>query len=143
MAIDKLLVTRKIALILGDLTEVERLAQLDRSEFLSGRIHQLVAERVLERIIGRMIDINYHVITEQEGLPPKDFHESFTRLATLKVLPVELAHALAPAAGLRNRLAHEYNEIDYRKIHEALRETRANVPRYLDAVRTLLEGIHG
>lgn len=98
MAIDKLLVTRKIALILGDLKEVERLAQLDRGEFVSGRIHQLVAERLLERIIGRMIDINYHLITEREGVPPKDFHESFIRLATLQVLPAELARALAPAA---------------------------------------------
>lgn len=138
MAIDKLLVTRKIALILGDLKEVERLAALVPAEFLSGRIHQLVAERVLERIIGRMIDINYHVITEREGLPPKDFHESFTKMGTLKLLPVQLAQAMAPAAGLRNRLAHEYNEIDYQKIYEALGETRANVPRYLEALQPLL-----
>ena len=138
MAIDKLLVTRKIALILDDLKQLEPVARLDRPEFVAGRIHQLVAERLLERIIGRMIDINYHVITERDGLPPKDFHESFTKLAKLGVLLGDLAHALAPAAGLRNRLAHEYNEIDYVKLHEALGEARANVPRYLEAIQTLL-----
>ncbi len=69
----------------------------------------MIAERLLERIIGRMIDVNYHILTEHEGVPPKDFHESFTQLARVGVLPAELAHALAPAAGLRNRLAHEYN----------------------------------
>lgn len=139
MAINRLLVTRKIALILGDLKDVERLARLDRSEFLADRVHQLVAERLLERIIGRMIDINYHIVTEREGVPPKDFYESFTRLGKLGVVPAELAGALAPAAGLRNRLAHEYNEIDNQKIHEALGASRTNVPRYLEAVRAFLE----
>lgn len=102
-------------------------------------MHQLVAERLLERIIGRMIDINYHVVTERDGLPPKDLYESFTRLADLGVLTRELADDIAPAAGLRNRLAHEYNEIDHRKIYEAVGRTLNQVPRYLEAVQRSLE----
>lgn len=140
MAIDRLLVTRKTALILGDLPDVERLARLDRAAFMADRTHQMVAERLLERVIGRMIDINYHILTERDGVPPKDFHESFTKLGRAGVLPVQLAQAMAPAAGLRNRLAHEYNEIDYQKIHEALGESSANIPRYLEAVRAFVEG---
>lgn len=129
-----------MALILDDMTEVERLAQVDRSEFLGDTVHQLVAERLLERIIGRMIDINYHIVTEQDGVPPRDFHHSFTKLAKLGVLPTELAETLAPAAGLRNRLANEYNQIDHRKIHEALGDVVTNVPRYLEAVEAAVEG---
>lgn len=139
MPVDKLLVTRKIALILGDLRELQPLAKLESDEFRSNRVHQLVAERLLERMIGRMIDINYHVITEREGLPPKDFYESFTHLAGLKILPPDLAGAMAPAAGLRNRLAHEYNELDYGKIYDAIQDALANVPRYLEAVEASLE----
>jgi uncharacterized protein YutE (UPF0331/DUF86 family) len=135
---DELLVRRKSALILNDLKEVERLARLSRAEFLADRAHQLVAERLLERIIGRMIDINYHIATERDGVPPPDFYQPFTRLAQLGVLPAELAHALAPAAGLRNRLAHEYNEIDYDKIYEALGDLLVNVPRFLEAVEAAL-----
>ncbi len=127
-----------MALILDDMKEVERLAQVARSEFLGETVHQLVAERLLERIIGRMIDINYHIVTERDGVPPRDFYQSFTKLAKLGVLPGELADTLAPAAGLRNRLAHEYNEIDHGKIYEALGDTLLNVPRYLDAVETAL-----
>jgi uncharacterized protein YutE (UPF0331/DUF86 family) len=138
MPLDKLLLRRKAALILGDMKDVERLAKLPRAEFLTDRTHQLVAERLLERIIGRMIDINYHVVTERDGVPPKDFYQSFIELARLGVLPAELASALAPAAGLRNRLAHEYNEIDQGKIHEALNEVLTNVPRFLQAVEAAL-----
>lgn len=135
---DKLLIRRKSALILGDLKEVERLAQLTGAEFLADRAHQLVAERLLERIIGRMIDINYHIVTDRDGVPPPDFYQSFTKLAQLGVLPGELAQALAPAAGLRNRLAHEYNEIDHGKIYQALGEVLSNVPRFLQAVEAAL-----
>lgn len=138
MPIDKLLVTRKISLILEDLKDLESLSRLSRTEYLSNRIHQLVAERLLERIVGRMIDINYHLIAEQAGLPPKDFYESFTKLGSLGILSRELASDLAPAAGLRNRLAHEYNEIDHQRVYDAVGRTLAQVPRYLEAVQAFL-----
>ncbi len=139
MPVDQLLVSRKIALILGDLKELERLGDVSRDEFLANRTHQLVAERLLEVMIGRMIDINYHLITERDGLPPKDFYESFTKLAPLHILPPELASAMASAAGLRNRLAHEYNEMDYGKLYEAISDALQKGPRYLEAVEASLE----
>ena len=138
MSVDPVLVRRKMALILADMKDVDRLSRTPRDVFLADRTHQLVAERVLERIIGRMIDVNYHVITEREGIPPHDFHQSFTGMARLGVLSTDLARALAPSAGLRNRLAHEYNEIDHGLVYDALGTARANVPRYLEAVEAAL-----
>lgn len=139
MPIDKRLVTRKIALKLEDLKDLEALSGLSQAEFLASKTHQLVAGRLLERIIGRMIDINYHLITERDTLPPKDFYESFVRLAPLGGTSRELAEELVPTAGLRNRLAHEYNEIDHRKVHEAIALILVQVPRYLEAVQAFLE----
>lgn len=141
MPIDKVLVTRKIAFILEDLDYLAPLGQLIRTQFLSSMTHQLVAERLLERIIGRMIDINYHVVSERDGLPPKDFYESFVRLGGLGILSAGLANELAPAAGLRNRLAHEYNEIDREKIYEAIGDTLSRAPRYLEAIQRFLDSI--
>ena len=135
MPVDKRLIRRKIALVLEDMKGIERLAQVDRSEFLDDTVHQLVAERLLERVIGRMIDINYHIVTERDGVPPRDFYLSFTKLAKLGVLSGELADALAPAAGLRNRLAHEYN---HGLVYEALGDVLSSVPRYLEAVEASL-----
>ena len=42
-------------------------------------------------------------------------HASFTRLAELGVLDAEFARRIARAAGLRNRLVHEYEDIDPRR----------------------------
>jgi len=136
--IDATLITRKAVLITEDLKVVDRYAGLELSEYLSDRLNQLAAERCLERIINRMIDINYHVITERGNPPPRDYFESFLGLGQLGVLPMDFARALAPVAGLRNRLVHEYNELDHAKIHEALRSASRDVPLYLAHITRIL-----
>lgn len=97
-----------------------------------------MAERFLERIIGRMIDINYHVISEQTLSAPSDYHSSFTRLEKLNILKDEDAARFSKLAGLRNRLSHEYNGIDEKIIYEALREVAAELPSYIEAVKTFI-----
>ena len=56
-----------------------------------------------------MIDINYHLLIEAGKPPPADYHESFVKLTRLGVLPREFAAQIAACAGLRNRIAHEYD----------------------------------
>lgn len=141
--IDPELVTRKIALITGDLIELQGLAAKSRDEYLGSVHDQLVAERLLERIIGRMIDINYHLITETGHPPPSDYYESFVRLGALQVLPPDFARRIAACAGLRNRLVHEYDQIDPAKVYEALRETAADLPAYLRHVHQYVEKSSG
>lgn len=55
------------------------------------------------------------------------------------MLPLEFAREIALAAGLRNRLVHEYDEIDPRKLHEALQTAVKQIPVYLEAVRKFTE----
>ncbi len=80
--IDPVLVTRKISLIAGDLRAAEPLARLSLEEYLRDPINEVAVERYLERLIGRMIDINYHVVTEMGHPPPKDYFE-FTHHLTV------------------------------------------------------------
>lgn len=129
--IDRTLVTRKAVLIAEDMKLVDRYAALELAEYLAERLNELAAERCLERIIGRMIDINFHVITEAGNAPPRDYFDCFIQMGRLGVLPIDFATALAPMAGLRNRLVHEYNDLDSSKIHEALRSASRDVPVYL------------
>lgn len=136
--IDPELITRKLTLILQDLPPLTDLARKSQAEYLSDPIHQVLAERYVERTVGRMIDVNYHLITESGHAPPKDYHESFVSLGTLKILPVEFARALAAAAGLRNRIVHEYDEIDPAKLHEALQVAVREIPLYADAIHRAL-----
>ena len=89
--VDRDLVTRKIALIVEDLRAVTPIAQKPLDDYLASATDEIVTERYLERMIGRMIDINYHLITEAGHAPPRDYYESFTQLAKLGILPPALA----------------------------------------------------
>jgi len=89
-------------------------------EDLGGRFDEVLAERFLERLIGRMIDINYHRITESGHPPPKDYDESFLHLGRLDILPPDLARRIAACAGLRNWIVHEYDDIDPARVYEGL-----------------------
>src|SRR3989338_2216902 len=110
MPIDKKLINRKITLINNDLKSLKALSKLSLKTYLSKAEYEAMAERYLERVIGRMIDINYHVLSEKENEIPTNFYNSFISLGKKKYLPPKLAKVMANSAGLRNRLAHEYDE---------------------------------
>jgi len=131
MPIDKKLISRKISLINNDLKNLKALSKLSLKTYLSKTEYEALAERYLERIIGRMIDINYHILSEKENKIPTDFYNSFIELGKKKYLPLKLAGTMANSAGLRNRLAHEYDEIDAKKVFEAMKSCLKDVPKYL------------
>jgi uncharacterized protein YutE (UPF0331/DUF86 family) len=139
--IDSRLITRKLLLIGKDLPEIQQLANCDIQEYLRDPHAEVLAERYLERIIGRMIDINYHLITESGSLPPVDYHQSFLQLGELGVLAPEFARRLSSCAGLRNRIAHEYEAIDPLRVHAALQDAAADFPVYMRHVEAFLTAL--
>jgi uncharacterized protein YutE (UPF0331/DUF86 family) len=129
--IDKELVTRKIVLINEDLKPLGQLASRALADYVASPTDEVLAERYLERIIVRMIDINYHVLTESGQPPPRDYYDSFTALAGIGMLEPDFATRIAACAGLRNRIAHEYETIDPVRVHEALQSAVRDIPAYL------------
>lgn len=138
MTVDRILVTRKLTLIAGDLDALAGVASTSREAFLEDSYGQRVAERLLERMIGRMIDVNYHLLVEQGHPPPADYFTSFVKLADLGVVDAAFGRRLAPAAGLRNRLVHEYEEVDPGKLFDALAPSRTDIWEYVRAVEGYL-----
>jgi len=136
--IDAELVTRKIVLITRDLTALEPIAQRGQPGFLADPTNEALAERYLERMIGRMIDINYHLITETGNPPPADYYGSFTELGGIGALDPETARRLASSAGLRNRIVHEYDELDPKRIFEAVQASLRDIPEYLRQVNAFV-----
>ena len=139
MSVDRKLVIRKISLAGQDLKRLKPLSLLSLKKYQAKYENEILAERYLERIIGRIIDINYHLITGSGNLPPKDYFESFTILGELKILPGELARKLAKLAGLRNRLAHEYNGIDKKKVFQIAKSCYSDLPPYFKSIKRFID----
>lgn len=136
--IDRELVTRKIVLISGDLEELRKLASSGVEAYLADPYKEILAERFLGRMVSRMIDINYHIITGSEKPPPKDYYDSFTELGKMGILDPKFAARIASSAGLRNRIIHEYDDIDPVKVFEAIQSALADLPIYLKAVLSFI-----
>jgi uncharacterized protein YutE (UPF0331/DUF86 family) len=123
-----------MVLIGADLKALDPLARQPLADFLASPTDEVLVERYLERTIGRMIDVNYHLITEAGHPPPRDYFESFIQLARIDVLPPDFAKRIAASAGLRNRLVHEYDEIAPERVHEGMQAAIRDVPEYLGYV---------
>ncbi|MDI6688942.1 MAG: DUF86 domain-containing protein [Actinomycetota bacterium] len=92
--IDKTLIMRKINLISEDFEAIRSLANLSYENYAANSANEVMAERYLERMIGRMIDISYHIITEEGHPPPSDYFRSFLDLAKVGVLPPDFAREI-------------------------------------------------
>jgi len=140
MTIDPDLITRKMMIIARDLDALGAIHERGADAYRQNRLDQAVVERHLERMIGRMIDINYHLLTESGQPPPTDYHASFVQLGPLGVLDATFARTLASSAGLRNRIVHEYDELDHDRVYDALGTALRDIPMYLAAVDRHLHG---
>ena len=91
-------------------------------------------ERVLQEAIEAALDINAHVIAEHGLDVPDDYYGGFLALAPLNILPDDLARALAPSAGLRNRLVHEYEGLDDVKVLASIGTMLELYPQFVNAI---------
>ena len=114
------------------------LARLRADEYRARLYERKAAERLLQEAIEAALDINAHLIAELGREVPEDYYGGFIKLADLGVLTPDLARSLAPSAGLRNRLVHEYDTIDDAKVLGAIATTLELYPRYIQAIEAYL-----
>ena len=133
--VDKEIVKRKMAIIVRNLKALERVHGCTREEYERDFYMRKATERLLQELIEAAIDINTHIIMESGAMVPDSYYESFLELASLKILPADVARSLAPSAGLRNRLVHEYDTIDDAVVHAAVSEAIGLYTDYLRAIQ--------
>jgi uncharacterized protein YutE (UPF0331/DUF86 family) len=89
---------------------------------LEERITRRAVERCLYLAIQHLLDIGAHIVAAEGWGLPGSYREVIEKLG---VLPPEFARLIAPMAGFRNILEHDYVELD-------LRELDANARRFDD-----------
>ena len=137
--IERSLIERKLGQMTERLAYIERYVA-DGFEVYAGQFERRkAAEKILQEIIEAAIDVNAHILVELAGIAPRDYHQSFTEMGQRGYLPLPLAERLAPAAGLRNRLVHQYATIEDRKVFDAMARSSELFPVYIAHVRDLLD----
>jgi uncharacterized protein YutE (UPF0331/DUF86 family) len=128
----------KIAIILDNLKALEPIREMSRDEYLRDLYKRKATERLLQELIEAAIDINTHIVVASGYAPPDDYYQSFTKAGELGFLSLNLAEKLAPSAGLRNRLVHEYDRIDHSIILKAVSMAQELYPRYIEEISASL-----
>ena len=137
--VDKEIVKRKMAIIVRNLKALEGVSTCARETYERDLYMRKAAERLLQELIEAAIDINTHIIVESGAMVPDSYYESFLELGSLKILAADLARSLAPSAGLRNRLVHEYDTIDDAVVHAAVAEAIRLYTDYIRAIQRYID----
>lgn len=132
--LDTQLIHRKAKLIEEDLQKLIPYQKKGEKMYLKNEMVQLAVERLMERIIGRLIDVNYHLLKEKFGKLPVDYFDSFLALSKEGVVSEDFARTVARSVGLRNILAHEYDIIDPIQVYRAINDAVTQIPQYLQTI---------
>jgi uncharacterized protein YutE (UPF0331/DUF86 family) len=138
--VEKEVIRRKLAVITENLKALEPIRGMPAKEYFDNVYKRKAAERLLQELIEAAIDINTHVIVQTGGAAPDDYYESFIRAAEFKIISPELAEKLAPSAGLRNRLVHEYDFLDHAMVLDAVSIVEELFPYYVKEVEDYISG---
>jgi uncharacterized protein YutE (UPF0331/DUF86 family) len=110
----------------------------DERRFASDPLIYGNAERYLQLAIQAVLDVSNHIVADLGASLPADNKELFDLLAKRKIVPARLARKLAPMAGFRNLLVHEYMEIDRHRVYTVLENDLGDFEAFIKAVSKLL-----
>lgn len=136
--IDAAMVGRKLAVVVRNLGVLAEIESLTLELYRTDVFRRKATERLLQELVEAAVDVNVHILRSTGGQAPQDYHQSFVSLGQQGVIPRKLADDMAPAAGLRNRLVHEYDEIDDAIVHAAVGLARRQFAEYVAAIERYL-----
>lgn len=102
------------------MARLKPLQSKNRGDFDTDPYLRDIVERNLEVAAQCVIDICHRIIAIQNARKPVDYYEAILLMSELNVLPPEFARQLAPLAGFRNILVHEYLGVDWGRVYEKL-----------------------
>lgn len=125
----------RIRQLLGDLRDIGEVT-VDR---LDGEaVVRYAVERVLTAVVDLAVSVNAHIAGAVNGEGPLQYAESFRAATSAGAIPADLAEELAPSAGMRNLLVHQYLDVDPARVAEAAALAPAAYDRYVQAVAAFL-----
>jgi uncharacterized protein YutE (UPF0331/DUF86 family) len=91
-----------------------------KEELFKDPYFQDIIERNLQVAAQSVIDIANRIISLDDLEKPRDYYEAILILGQAGILPSDFAQKLAPIAGFRNILVHDYLEIDWDEVYSNL-----------------------
>lgn len=95
-------------------------------------------ERYLQLAAEAVLDVCEMVIVKEGLKHPEEYRQAIVILGENGVLPAAFAERLAPLAGFRNILVHEYAEVDLAQVHRRLQADLPDLERFIHEIESYL-----
>lgn len=132
-------VQRRLVAIDERLDELRQLGDVTVESFADDWLVRAAAERVLTQLVELAAQINTHVVAASGQVPPTEYRESFSAAAKVGTLSPELAAKIAPSAGLRNILVHQYLDADLEIVAKSVAMAVTDYSAYVREVANWLK----
>lgn len=137
--INKDLILSKLLKIKNYIQELKTFSNITFEEYKRDFIKKRAVERLILLLVEVATDINSYVIVEIGKNPPTDYYDSFIKAIEIGLISKQLGEKLAPSAGLRNRLVHEYDEINDDIVFNSINEVTKLYTTFIKEVNDYLK----
>lgn len=139
MTLDADVVRARCAEIEDSVQRLQQIARLPFDQFLASQDTQDIACYRLLVAIEAALALCYHVSARQLHKAPEDYAGCFAALRDGGVIPAQLAERLQRMARFRNLLVHVYWKIDYRQVHDVLKQNLNDLQQFASAIAALTQ----
>ena len=101
-------------------------------------LRDILSNNLCQAVQGAF-DVAAHIISHIGAKVPDTYAEGFELLAGNHVIEADLARNLIMASGLRNRLQHQYQTVDWGIVHASIRAGLGDFDSFVRAIRTFID----
>ncbi|MBI2097400.1 MAG: DUF86 domain-containing protein [Candidatus Vogelbacteria bacterium] len=137
--LDRQFIYKKLEMLSGYTDTLERfLANKDIETIKKDEVLLPAIERYFQMTVDSMLDINIHIIRENNLGAPDELQSTFKQLGEFKVLDKNFAEKIAPIVGARNMLVHRYDKLDKNLFLRNLQNNFPDFQTYLKAIQSFI-----
>lgn len=140
MELDEDKIKQRFSEINETLSEVRRLTALQDEEFWTKKENMAAVKYYLLQAIEAIGSVCVHIAAKRCNKGISAFGECFELLAKEKLFPEELSARLRNMTKFRNKLMHQYWEIDDKMVLEYARKDSNDFNDFMKAVGELMSG---
>ncbi len=101
-------------------------------------LRDILSNNLCQAVQGAF-DVAAHIISHIGAKVPDTYAEGFELLAGNRVIEADLARNLILASGLRNRLQHQYQTVDWGIVHASIRDGLGDFDSFVSAIRKFID----
>lgn len=132
--VDREVVLAKISALKRHLERLKGIARIKEHTYLDSLDAQDIAIHNLQMAIQKCIDIGNHFFSEWDIGAPASYSEVFDEMQKRKIISRAMFGKLIKMTGLRNRIVHEYEDIDHKKIYALIKHNLRDFNSFLKQI---------